>query len=94
MKSEIRNLLFIIFSALILRVLFDFINGIEIHYEEIISVQETNASMASLLPCLNFNAAWTHSSNDYLMNKTNFEYGSTMGANLLNIFVYPKLKKI
>ena len=34
MKSEIRNLLFIIFSALILRVLFDFINGIEIHYEE------------------------------------------------------------
>ncbi len=65
----------------------------ESHYEEIISVQETKASMASLLPGLNFNAAWTHSSNDYLMNKTNFEYGSTMGANLLNIFVYPKLKK-
>ena len=66
---------------------------IESHYEEIISVQETKASMVSLLPGLNFNAAWTHSSNDYLMNKTNFEYGSTMGANLLNIFVYPKLKK-
>ena len=67
---------------------------IESHYEEIISVQETKAGMVSLLPGLNFNAAWTHSSNDYLMNKTNFEYGSTMGANLLNIFVYPKLKKI
>ncbi len=66
---------------------------IESHYEEIISVQETKAGMVSLLPGLNFNAAWTHSSNDYLMNKTNFEYGSTMGANLLNIFVYPKLKK-
>ena len=66
---------------------------IESHYEEIISVQETKASMASLLPGLNFNAAWTHSSNDYLMNKTNFEYGSTMGANLLNIYLYPKIKK-
>ena len=66
---------------------------IESHYEEIISVQETKASMVSLMPGLNFNAAWTHSSNDYLMNKTNFEYGSTMGANLLNIFVYPKIKK-
>ena len=66
---------------------------IESHYEEIISVQETKAGMVSLLPGLNFNAAWTHSSNDYLMNKTNFEYGSTMGANLLNIFVYPKLKQ-
>ena len=67
---------------------------IESHYEEIISVQETKAGMVSLLPGLNFNAAWTHSSNDYLLNKTNFEYGSTMGANLLNIFIYPKLKKI
>ena len=66
---------------------------IESHYEEIISVQETKASMASLMPGLNFNAAWTHSSNDYLMNKTNFEYGSTMGANLLNIYLYPKIKK-
>ena len=66
---------------------------IESHYEEIISVQETKASMVSLMPGLNFNAAWTHSSNDYLMNKTNFEYGSTMGANLLNIYLYPKIKK-
>lgn len=34
MKSEIKNLLPIIFSALILRILFDAINGIGIHYEE------------------------------------------------------------
>jgi len=64
------------------------------HYDEIISTQETKASMASLLPGLNFNAAWTHSSNDHLMNKTNFEYGSAMGANLLNVFMYPKIKKL
>ena len=32
---------------------------IESHYEEIISVQETKAGMVSLLPGLNFNAAWT-----------------------------------
>jgi hypothetical protein len=50
--------------------------------------------MRSLLPGLNFNAAWTSSSNDYLMNKTNFEYGSSIGANLLNVFRAPKLKKI
>ena len=34
MKSEIKNLFPIIFSALILRILFDVINGIGIHYEE------------------------------------------------------------
>ena len=50
--------------------------------------------MSSLLPGLNFNAAWTHSSNDHLMNKTNLEYGSVMGANLLNVFMYPKVKRI
>jgi len=64
------------------------------HYDEAISMQETKAGMASLLPGLNFNAAWTHSSNDHLMNKTNLEYGSVMGANLLNVFMYPKIKKI
>ena len=64
------------------------------HYDEAISIQETKASMTSLLPGLNFNAAWTHSSNDHLMNKTNFEYGSVMGANLLNVFMYPKIKEI
>ena len=64
------------------------------HYDEKISIQETKASMSSLLPGLNFNAAWTHSSNDHLMNKTNLEYGSAMGANLLNVFMYPKVKRI
>ena len=67
---------------------------IENHYEERISVQQAKAGIVSLLPGLNFNAAWTSSSNDYLMNKTNFEYGSTLGANLLNVFSYPKIKKI
>ena len=67
---------------------------IENHYEERISVQQAKAGIVSLLPGLNFNAAWTSSSNDYLMNKTNFEYGSTLGANLLNVFSYPKIKEI
>ena len=64
------------------------------HYDEKISIQETKATMSSLLPGLNFNAAWTHSSNDHLMNKTNLEYGTVMGANLLNVFMYPKIKRI
>jgi len=34
MKSEIKNLLLIIFTALTLRVLFDVVNSIDIHYEE------------------------------------------------------------
>ena len=67
---------------------------IKSHYDERISSQETKAGMISLLPGLNFNAAWTHSSNDHLMNKTNFEYGSAMGTNLLNIFMHPKIKRI
>jgi len=67
---------------------------IENHYEERISVQQAKAGIVSLLPGLNFNAAWTSSSNEYLMNKTNFEYGSTLGANLLNVFSYPKIKEI
>ena len=33
-NSEIKNLFFIIFSALILRILFDVINSMGIHYEE------------------------------------------------------------
>ncbi len=67
---------------------------IENHYEERISIAETKAGMRSLLPGLNFNAAWTSSSNDYLMNKTNFEYGSSIGANLLNVFRAPRLKEV
>ena len=67
---------------------------IENHYEERISIAETKAGMRSLLPGLNFNAAWTSSSNDYLMNKTNFDYGSSIGANLLNVFRAPKLKEV
>ena len=67
---------------------------LENRYEERISIAETKAGMRSLLPGLNFNAAWTSSSNDYLMNKSNFEYGSSIGANLLNVFRAPKLKKI
>ena len=66
----------------------------ENRYEERISIAETKAGMRSLLPGLNFNAAWTSSSNDYLMNKSNFEYGSSIGANLLNVFRAPKLEKI
>ena len=66
----------------------------ENRYEERISIAETKAGMRSLLPGLNFNASWTSSSNDYLMNKTNFEYGSSIGANLFNVFRAPKIKKI
>jgi outer membrane protein TolC len=66
----------------------------ENRYKERISIAETKAGMRSLLPGLNFNASWTSSSNDYLMNKTNFEYGSSIGANLFNVFRAPKIKKI
>ena len=67
---------------------------IENHYEERISIAETKAGIRSILPGINFNAAWTSSSNDYLMNKTNLEYGSSVGANLLNVFRAPKLKEV
>jgi outer membrane protein TolC len=66
----------------------------ENRYEERISIAETKAGIRSLLPGLNFNASWTSSSNDYLMNKTNFEYGSSIGANLFNVFRAPIIREI
>ena len=66
----------------------------ENRYEERISIAETKAGIRSLMPGLDFNASWTSSSNDYLMNKSNFEYGSSIGANLLNVFRAPKIKEI
>jgi len=66
----------------------------ENRYEERISIAETKAGIRSLLPGLNFNASWTSSSNDYLVNKTNFEYGSSIGANLFNVFRAPIIREI
>jgi outer membrane protein TolC len=66
----------------------------ENRYEERISIAETKAGIRSLLPGLNFNASWTSSSNDYLMNKTNFEYGSSIGANLFNVFRAPIIREL
>ena len=67
---------------------------LENRYQERISVAETKAGIRSLLPSFNFNAAYTSSSNDYLQNKQNFEYGSSVGANLLNVFRAPTIKKV
>ena len=67
---------------------------LENRYQERISVAETKAGLRSLLPSFNFNAAYTSSSNDYLQNKQNFEYGSSVGANLLNVFRAPTIQKL
>ena len=67
---------------------------IEKHYEERISVEQTKAGILSLLPGLNFNAAYTSTSNDYVAQQTNSQFGATIGANLLNVFNYPTIKKM
>ena len=67
---------------------------LENRYQERISVAETKVGLRSLLPNFNINAAFTSSSNDYLQNKSNFEFGSSVGANLLNVFRAPSIKKI
>ena len=67
---------------------------VEKHYEERISVEQAKAGVLSLLPGLNFNAAYTSSSNDFLAQKTNTNFGATIGANLLNVFNYPTIKKM
>ena len=67
---------------------------IENHYQERISVQQTKAGILSLLPGINFNAAYTSTSNDYVMQQTNSQFGATIGANLLNVFNYPTIKKV
>jgi len=67
---------------------------LENRYQERISVAETKVGLRSLLPSFNVNAAFTSSSNDYLQNKSNFEFGSSVGANLLNVFRAPTIKKV
>ncbi len=67
---------------------------IENHYQERISVQQTKAGILTLLPGLNFNAALTSTSNDYVAQQTNKQFGATIGANLLNAFNYPTIKKV
>lgn len=66
----------------------------ENRYQERISVSETKAGIRSLLPSFNFNANYTSSTNDYLQNKQNFEYGSSVGANLLNVFRAPYIREV
>ncbi len=67
---------------------------IEKHYEERISVEQAKAGILSLLPGLNFNAAYTSTSNDFVAQQTNSQFGATIGANLLNVFNYPTIKKM
>ena len=67
---------------------------LENRYQERISVAETKVGLRSLLPNFNINAAFTSSSNDYLQNKSNFEFGYSVGANLLNVFRAPSIKKM
>ena len=66
---------------------------IENHYQERISLQQAKAGMVGLLPGLSFNAAYTSTSNDYVMQQTNKQFGATIGANLLNVFNIPNIKK-
>lgn len=67
---------------------------LENRYQERISLAETKAGIRSMLPSFNLNASYSSSSNNYLQNKQNFEYGSSIGANLLNIFRAPSIKKV
>ena len=67
---------------------------LENRYQERISLAETKAGIRSMLPSFNLNASYSSSSNNYLQNKQNFEYGSSIGANLLNVFRAPSIKKV
>ncbi|MDA9605401.1 TolC family protein, partial [Alphaproteobacteria bacterium] len=65
----------------------------ESRYLKRISSEEVRASMVSLMPTLQFNSTWNYNSNKYLLNKSNYEFGSQIGGNLLNIFKAPLTKK-
>ena len=58
---------------------------IENHYQERISLQQAKAGMVGLLPGLSFNAAYTSTSNDYVMQQTNKQFGATI-EQILNVF--------
>ncbi len=59
---------------------------LEITYQERVNAKEARTRMLSLFPSLRFDATWTYDSNKYLYNKNNFEYGTLLGVNLLNVF--------
>ena len=59
---------------------------LEVAYQERVNAGEARARMLSLFPSLRFDANWTYDSNKYLYNKGNFEYGTLLGVNLLNVF--------
>ena len=65
----------------------------ESRYMKRISSEEVRASMVALMPSLQFNSTWNYNSNKYLLNKSNYEFGSQIGGNLLNIFKAPLTKK-
>ena len=65
----------------------------ESRYLKRISNKEAKASMVSLLPGLKLNAAYAYNSNKYLMNQDSTQYGVSIGANLLNVFSAPSVKK-
>ena len=65
----------------------------EKHYQERISLEETKASMRALLPGVSLTANFTNSSNTYLKNRSNVDYGSSIGGNLLNVFKAPSVKR-
>ena len=65
----------------------------ESRYLKRISSEEVRASMVALMPSLQFNSTWNYNSNQYLLNKSNYEFGSQIGGNLLNIFKAPLTKK-
>ena len=66
----------------------------EKHYQERISLEDTRANMRSLLPGVSFTANFTNSDNTYLKNKSNLDYGTSVGGNLLNVFKAPSIKKM
>ena len=65
----------------------------ESRYLQRISAEEVKASMLALMPSLQFNSTWNYNSNKYLLNKSNYEFGSQIGGNLINIFRAPITRK-
>jgi outer membrane protein TolC len=63
----------------------------ESRYQHRISLEETKATMLSVLPGISFDAGVNYTSNSYTYNNSWFDYGIRINMNLFKVFTYGDL---
>jgi len=65
----------------------------ESRYQKRITNKDARAAIVGLIPSLRFNLAYNYSNNNYLLNQDTYEYGASIGTNLIDLFSIGSVKK-